>query len=75
MRRAFIAMVLVLMMGLGAAQPIFESSGSVRGQGYGQVQQVNPYQPYQNYNYWGGWGYYDWNQWYYPYYYRDWFYR
>jgi hypothetical protein len=72
MRKALLAIVLVLVIGLGAAIPQFESSGSVRGQGIGQVQQVNPYDPVANYNYYGGWGNWFWEQFYYPVYYRYW---
>mgnify|MGYP001221636610 CR=1 FL=1 len=43
---------LILILGLGAAQPVFDSWGSVRGTGYGQAYQFNPYQGmYYNYNY------------------------
>jgi hypothetical protein len=69
-------LMLFLVMGIATAQPpSFESSGTVQGYGYGQVQQVNPYYPAANYYYFGGWGYYDWNQWYYPFYNRYWYWR
>ena len=54
MRRGLAIIILVLMMGLTVAQPIFESSGSVRGHGIGHVQQFNPYNAAANYNYYGG---------------------
>lgn len=72
MRKTLLVVALVLVISLGAAQPIFESSGSVRGYGSAQVQQYNPYNPAANYHYYGGWGNWFWEQMYYPYYYRYW---
>ena len=72
MRIKLLAIVIILAIGLGAAIPQFESSGSVRGQGTGHVDQINPYNPAANYEYYGGWGYWFWEQVYYPAYYRFW---
>lgn len=73
MKRVIIAICLVLMLGLGAAQPIsFESSGSVWGHGTAIVQQTNPYNWAANYYYYGGWGNWFWEQTYYPSYSRYW---
>lgn len=42
----------LILVGTSIAQPGFENYGSVRGQGYGEVYQSNPYQG-TYYNYWG----------------------
>lgn len=59
--RILIAIVCIIcLIGIGCSQPVFESSGSVRGIGYGQVYQYNPYQGM----------YYDFGNMYYPYNYQ-----
>lgn len=35
---------IICLISIGCSQPVFESRGSVRGTGYGQVYQYNPYQ-------------------------------
>lgn len=71
-----LTLILFFVTGIAMAQsPSFESYGVVQGQGYGEVQQINPYYPTANYNFYGGWGDYYWSQWYYPFYNRFWNWR
>ncbi len=45
MKSILIAVACILcLIGVGCGQPVFESYGTVRGMGYGQAYQFNPYQ-------------------------------
>lgn len=71
--KALLAILIVCLVSIGAAVPMFESSGNVHGYGQGQATMYNPYVPfYYNFNVPVGYNYFYGST--FPYYYAYWFY-
>lgn len=72
--KILLAILMICLISIGAAVPVFESSGNVHGHGQGTAMMSNPYASFY-YNYGGPVNY---NYYYYgsvfPYYYSYWFY-